>query len=233
MSRQPRVLLVDDEPKLRASLTAALAGAGFEVVEANDGLAALSCLAAGPYDVVVLDVAMPILDGFETCRRIRDAGHEVPVLMLTARDEVDDRVRGFEAGADDYVIKPFALRELIARLGALVKRAGRDGSGAPLSVLEYDDLRVDRVGRRAWRGDDELGLTRTEFLLLEQLALHPEQVLERRTLLLRVWGYDFEGDSNALTVYISYLRRKMEAGGRPRLVWTVRAVGYVLRRGDA
>jgi two-component system response regulator MprA len=171
---------------------------------------------------------MPFVDGLEVCRRLRSAGNQVPILMLTAHDAVDDRVAGLEAGADDYLPKPFALRELVARLRAIMRRT--IGDGAPAGEgLAYADLRLDPRGHRVWRGQRLLQLTRTEYLLLECFLQHPEQVLERSQIQMRVWGYDFGGESNSLGVYIGYLRRKLEEDGEPRLVHTVRSVGYVLR----
>lgn len=227
MTDAPTILLVDDEPGVRESLRDALELEGFGVRTASDGLQALRAVGEHPVDALVLDVAMPFVDGLETCRRLRGAGNRIPILMLTARDAVDDRVAGLEAGADDYLPKPFALRELVARLRAIMRRTLPDGHDGE---LRYGDLRLDRTGHRAWRGERLLELTRTEYLLLECFLEHPEQVLERAQILLRVWGYDFGSDSNSLGVYIGYLRRKLEAGGEPRLVQTVRAVGYVLRR---
>ena len=226
---RPRVLVVDDEEGLRRLLRQALAHEGFEVVEAADGLACLRALAEHRADAVVLDVGLPVLDGLEACRRIRAGGDLVPILMLTARDAVEDRVAGLEAGADDYLSKPFALRELVARLRSITRRAGTDGRAAPCDEVVVGDLRIDRRGHRAWRGDRELALTRTELLLLDVLASHAEAVVGRRQVMLRVWGYDPGPASNALGVYIGYLRRKLEASGEPRLIHTVRGVGYVLR----
>ena len=228
MTESATILVVDDEPGVRQSLHDALELAGYRVRAVADGLAALRAVRDEPVDAVVLDVAMPLLDGLETCRRLRAGGNRVPILMLTARDAVDDRVAGLEAGADDYLPKPFALRELVARLRAIMRRSlpdGDDGAGE----LRYADLRLDRRAHQAWRGERALELTRTEYLLLEAFLEHPEQVLERAQILLRVWGYDFGSDSNSLGVYIGYLRRKLEAGGEPRLIQTVRSVGYVLR----
>jgi two-component system response regulator MprA len=224
----PTVLVVDDEPGVRDALRSALELEGFRVSTAPDGLCAVRRVWSGGVDAVVLDVAMPVVDGLEACRRVRAAGSQVPILMLTARDAVDDRVAGLEAGADDYLPKPFALRELVARLRALMRRstgAGHRGDG----VLRFADLRLDRAAHQVWRGDRPLALTRTEFLLLEAFMEHPGQVLERSQILLRVWGYDFGGESNSLGVYVGYLRRKLEEGGERRLIQTVRSVGYVLR----
>ena len=224
-----RVLVVDDEPGVRTALERALRLERYEVVLATDGRRALDLLAEEKVDAIVLDVSMPEIDGLEVCRRLRGAGDATPVLMLTARDAVDDRVAGLDAGADDYLVKPFALRELNARLRALLRRVepetGPDGS----SVLRYDDLRLDPVAHEAFRGDRRLELSRTEFSLLEFFLEHPRQVMSRSQIFERVWGYDFGSTSNSLGVYIGYLRRKTEAGGEPRLLHTVRGVGYVLR----
>ena len=222
----PTILVVDDEPGVRDSLKIALELQGFDVATVDDGLQALLRLGGAGIDAVVLDVAMPYVDGVEVCRRVRAAGNGVPILMLTAKDAVDDRVAGLEAGADDYLAKPFALRELVARVRAIMRRTLSEEQP---EVATYADLRLDRRQHRAWRGDRLLELTRTEFLLLECLLEHPEQVLERGQIQQRVWGYEFGADSNSLGVYISYLRRKLEAGGEPRLIQTVRGLGYVLR----
>ena len=223
----PRVLVVDDEPGVRVALERALRLDAYEVDLAADGREALERLATGAPDAVVLDVAMPHLDGLEVCRRLRDAGDRTPVLMLTARDAVDDRVAGLDAGADDYLVKPFALKELKARLRALLRRAGASGDGP----LRFADLVLDPVGYEVWRGERRIELSRTEFNLLALFLEHPRQVLTRGQIFERVWGYDFGTGSNALGVYVGYLRRKTEAGGEPRLLHTVRGVGYVLREG--
>ena len=220
-----RILVVDDEPALRASLERALGLDAYDVELAEDGHAALDALAAAPVDAVVLDVAMPRLDGLEVCRRLRAAGDRTPVLMLTARDAIDDRVDGLDAGADDYLVKPFALRELRARLRALLRRVEEPGE----PDLRFAGLRLDPRAHQVWRGERELELSRTEYALLRAFMEHPRQVLTRSQLFERVWGYDFGATSNALGVYIGYLRRKTEAGGEPRLLHTVRGVGYVLR----
>jgi two-component system response regulator MprA len=220
-----RILVVDDEPALRSSLERALGLDAYDVVLAEDGHAALDRLAAAPVDAVVLDVSMPRLDGLEVCRRLRAAGDRTPVLMLTARDAVDDRVDGLDAGADDYLVKPFALRELRARLRALLRRVEEPGQ----PDLRFAGLRLDPAAHQAWRDERSLELSRTEFSLLRAFIEHPRQVLTRSQLFERVWGYDFGATSNALGVYIGYLRRKTEAGGEPRLLHTVRGVGYVLR----
>jgi two-component system response regulator MprA len=221
------ILVVDDEPDVRESLTTALELESFRVIAVENGVRALRAVELDDVDAIVLDVAMPQLDGFEVCGRLRAAGNPVPILMLTARDALDDRVAGLEAGADDYLPKPFALRELVARLRAIMRRSLREG---PHEVLRYADLRLDRNAHRAWRGERLLKLTRTEFLLLEYLLLHPGLVLTRTQIMLAVWGYDFGIDNGSLGVYAGYLRRKLEEGGEPRLIHTVRSVGYVLRR---
>jgi two-component system, OmpR family, response regulator MprA len=222
-----RVLVVDDEPAVRTALERALRLEAYEVELAADGHEALARLADGAPDAVVLDVAMPELDGLEVCRRLRNAGDRTPVLMLTARDAVDDRVAGLDAGADDYLVKPFALKELKARLRALLRRAGPGGDG----TLRFGDLVLDPVAYEVWRGDRRLELSRTEYNLLALFLEHPRQVLTRSQIFERVWGYDFGAGSNSLGVYVGYLRRKTEAGGEPRVLHTVRGVGYVLRDG--
>jgi two-component system response regulator MprA len=221
-----RVLVVDDERAVRDSLRRALELEGYDVELAADGEEALERLAQnGEPDAVVLDILMPRMDGLEVCRRLRREGHSLPVLMLTARDEVENRVAGLDAGADDYVTKPFALEELLARLRALLRRT-TSGSG---EVLRFADLELDPKTREVRRGGESVDLTRTEFSLLELFLLNPRQVLTRSVIFERVWGYDFGFSSNSLDVYIGYLRRKTEAGERPRLIQTVRGVGYALR----
>jgi two-component system response regulator MprA len=221
-----RVLVVDDERAVRDSLRRALELEGYDVELAADGEEALERLAQnGEPDAVVLDILMPRMDGLEVCRRLRREGHRLPVLMLTARDEVENRVAGLDAGADDYVTKPFALEELLARLRALLRRT-TSGSG---EVLRFADLELDPKTREVRRAGEPIDLTRTEFSLLELFLLNPRQVLTRSVIFERVWGYDFRFSSNSLDVYIGYLRRKTEAGDRPRLIQTVRGVGYALR----
>jgi two-component system, OmpR family, response regulator MprA len=221
-----RLLVVDDDPSVREALALVLDLNGFEVATAIDGREAIRTLALDSPDAVILDVLMPGLDGLEVCRRLRASGNRTPVLMLTARSEVSDRVAGLEAGADDYLAKPFAREELIARLRALLRRTGWEGDE---QLLRFEDLELDPLAHEARRDDRLLELTRTEFLLLELLMRHPRQVLTRSTIFDRVWGYDFGPASNSLEVYVGYLRRKTEALGGPRLVHTVRGVGYVLR----
>ena len=221
-----RILVVDDEPAVRDALERILRLEGFEVQMACDGREAVRSQAAAPADAVLLDVLMPELDGLEVCRRLRDTGDRTPVLMLTARDEVGDRVAGLEAGADDYLPKPFALDELLARLRALLRRSGWMDER---ELLRFDDLELDPRSHEVRRGQRLIELTRTEFLLLELFLHHPRQVLTRGQIFDRVWGYDFGPASNSLEVYVGYLRRKTEAAGEPRLLHTVRGVGYVLR----
>ena len=227
MSGSAQILVVDDEAAVRESLRRALALEGYEVELAADGAEALYRLDTGAVhpDAIVLDVLMPNVDGLETARRLRGAGNKIPILMLTARDEVEARVAGLDAGADDYVVKPFALAELLARLRALLRRT-TNGSG---EVLQFADLELDPATREVRREGESIELTRTEFSLLELFMLNPRQVLTRSLIFERVWGYDFGLSSNSLDVYIGYLRRKTEVGGRPRLIQTVRGVGYALR----
>jgi two-component system, OmpR family, response regulator MprA len=222
-----RVLVVDDEPAVRRALERALRLENYDVELASDGEEALDALATRPADVVILDILMPRLDGLEVARRLRQSGDRTPILMLTARDGVDDRVTGLDVGADDYLVKPFALRELQARLRALLRRSG-DGAGEG-EVLRYADLELDPIAHEVRRGDRLIELSKTEFLLLELFMRHPRQVLTRSTIFENVWGYDFGPTSNALGVYMGYLRRKAEEGGEPRLLHTVRGIGYVLR----
>jgi len=223
-----KILVVDDERAVRESLRRALELEGYEIELAADGAEALARLMNGgnaPPDVVILDVLMPGVDGLEVCRRLRRSGNGVPVLMLTARDAVENRVAGLDAGADDYVTKPFALEELVARVRALLRRTSDNAN----EVLRFADLELDPGTREVRRDGDLIELTRTEFALLELFMTNPRQVLTRSIIFERVWGYDFGFASNSLDVYIGYLRRKTEAGGKPRLIQTVRGVGYALR----
>ncbi|HEX2049894.1 MAG TPA: response regulator transcription factor [Actinomycetota bacterium] len=220
-----KILVVDDEPALRDALGRALRIEGYDVAFARDGAEALDALTRHTPDAVVLDVLMPHVDGLDACRRMRRGGDHTPVLMLTARDAVSDRVEGLDAGADDYLVKPFALEELLARLRALLRRAA---PGAP-AVLRFADLVLDTSTYEARRGERAIELTRTELQLLEAFMTNPRRVLTRSVIFERVWGYDFGPTSNSLEVYVGYLRRKTEAGGEPRLIHTVRGVGYVLR----
>ena len=232
-----RVLVVDDEPALRDALESSLAFEGYEVTTASDGLEALDVIAEKSPDLVLLDIMMPRMDGLTTVRRLRARGDTVPVLMLTARDAVGDRVTGLDVGADDYLAKPFELDELLARVRALLRRnsiaqAAGIGGAAEDEVLSFEDLRMNTTTREVTRAGQPVELTRTEYMLLEMFLAHPRQVLTREQILKAVWGFDFEPSSNSLDVYVMYLRRKTEAGGMPRLVHTVRGVGYALRAGS-
>ncbi|MFL5923192.1 MAG: response regulator transcription factor [Gaiellaceae bacterium] len=221
-----KILIVDDERAVRESLRRALELEGYEIELAEDGAEALERLGSQPEpDAMVLDVLMPRVDGLEVSRTVRRNGSRLPILMLTARTHVEDRVEGLDAGADDYLTKPFALEELLARVRALLRRTS-DGSG---ETLHFADLVLDPGTREVTRGGDRIELTRTEFSLLELFMLNPRQVLTRSLIFERVWGYDFGFASNSLDVYIGYLRRKTEADGKPRLIHTVRGVGYALR----
>jgi two-component system response regulator MprA len=226
MAEPARILVVDDEPAVQHALSRALTLERYEVALSGDGGDALERMTDGSYDAVILDISMPVLDGLEVCRRARENGDRTPVLMLTAREQIDDRVAGLDAGADDYLVKPFALRELMARVRALLRRTDENDQE---ETLCFEDLRLDRLAHEARRGERSLNLTRTEFLLLELFLRHPKQVLTRSIIFEHVWGYDFGSSSNSLGVYMGYLRRKTEAGGEPRLLHTVRGVGYVLR----
>ncbi|MFE6915372.1 response regulator transcription factor [Streptomyces rubiginosohelvolus] len=230
-----RILIVDDEPAVREALRRSLAFEGYGTQVAVDGYDALAMAEAYAPDLIVLDIQMPRMDGLTAARRIRATGSTTPILMLTARDTVGDRVTGLDAGADDYLVKPFELDELFARIRALLRRssyasAAAAGAQAPDDdVLSFGDLRMDLATREVTRGERRVELTRTEFTLLEMFLSHPRQVLTREQILKAVWGFDFEPSSNSLDVYVMYLRRKTEAGGEPRLVHTVRGVGYALR----
>jgi two-component system response regulator MprA len=217
--------VVDDERAVREAIERALGYEGYRVEHARDGAEALEVLSNNPVDAVVLDVLMPKMDGIELCRRIRATGDTTPILMLTARESVSDRVAGLDAGADDYLVKPFALRELLARVRALLRRTAE----AKSHVLAHADLSLDPETREVFRGERAIDLTRTEFLLLELLLRNARRVLTRELIFEEVWGYDMDWNSNSLEVYIGYLRRKTESGGEPRLIRTVRGVGYVLR----
>jgi len=223
-----RILVVDDDRAVRESLRRSLAFNGYSVDLAQDGLEALDLIATDRPDALVLDVMMPRLDGLEVCRRLRSTGDDLPILVLTARDSVSERVAGLDAGADDYLPKPFALEELLARMRALLRRRvlPDDGDSA---AMTFSDLSLDPVTREVTRGDRQISLTRTEFSLLEMLIANPRRVLTRSRILEEVWGFDFPTSGNALEVYVGYLRRKTEADGEPRLIHTVRGVGYVLR----
>src|SRR5579862_3602297 len=222
------ILVVDDDLPVRDALRRALTLQGYDVELAGDGEEALLRVRATPnaFDLLIVDILMPRLDGLEMTRRLRADGNQLPILMLTARDQVSDRVSGLEAGADDYLVKPFALEELVARVRALLRRLGADEAA---TTLRFTDVVLDTGTREVRRGDRELTLTRTEFALLELFLRNPRQVLTRSVIFDRVWGYDFGYGSNSLDVYISYLRKKTEAGGESRLIHTIRGVGYALR----
>ncbi|MGZ4524651.1 MAG: response regulator transcription factor [Mycobacteriaceae bacterium] len=223
-----RILVVDDDRAVRESLRRSLAFNGYTVDMASDGVQALEQIAAQKPDAIVLDVMMPRMDGLEVCRRLRSTGVDLPILVLTARDTVSERVSGLDAGADDYLPKPFALEELLARLRALLRRSV-PAEGEASEVLTFADLTMDPVTMEVKRGERPISLTRTEYSLLELLLTNARRVLSRSRILEEVWGYDFPTSGNALEVYVGYLRRKTEAEGEPRLIHTVRGVGYVMR----
>ncbi len=219
------ILVVDDDPKICLLLRRALTYAGYRVHEARTGKEALEVAEAAKPDLIILDVMLPDISGFEVCRQLRAAGAEVLILMLTARDEVSDKVRGLDSGADDYLVKPFSLEELLARVRALLRRRLQE----PARPLEFADLRLDPETREAWRGNRKLELTPREYELLALFMANPRRVLTRQEIMDRIWGFDYSGESNVLEVYVSSLRAKLEAGGEKRLLHTVRGVGYVLR----
>jgi two-component system, OmpR family, response regulator MprA len=221
-----RVLVVEDDPAVRGSLERALKLEGHDALFASTGLEGLDLVRDRVPDVVVLDLGLPDIDGLEVCRRLRGSGDRTPVLILTAREGVSERVAGLDAGADDYLVKPFSLDELFARIRALARRAAADSGG---DILRFGDVTLDLRTYAARRGDRAFDLTRTEFMLLELFMRNPRHVLTREVIFDRVWGFDFGPTSNSLDVYIGYLRRKMEAGSEPRLIHTIRGVGYVLR----
>ncbi len=222
----PKVLITDDDQKLLKMLKRTLAYENMDVLTASNGVEALETVRDQQPDVMILDWMMPEMDGLELIERLRDMNKRLPILMLTARDAIEDRVDGLESGADDYLVKPFAPAELVARVHALLRRIETRPDD---TVAQYGDLKLDPVQHEAWRGDRLLDLTVTEFNLLHYFLRHPRQVLERSQILTEVWGYDFGGDSNVLEIYISYLRKKIETEGEPRLIQTVRGIGYVLR----
>jgi len=223
------ILVVDDDQGVRDSLARSLQYSGYEVTTASDGIEALAQLSNGRIDAVIMDVMMPRVDGLEATRMLRDSGNDVPILILTARDAVEDRVDGLDAGADDYMVKPFALNELLARLRALTRRTHTPEAGEPSQSLIFADLTLDPATREVSRAGRKIALTRTEFALLLAFMENPRRVLERSWLLNEVWGYDFPTTANSLEVYIGYLRRKIEAPGESRLIHTVRGIGYALR----
>jgi two-component system, OmpR family, response regulator MprA len=229
--QRPHVLVVDDDRAVRESLRRSLEFNGYAVTLANDGAEALATIAGQAPDALVIDVMMPRLDGIETTRALRTAGNDLPILVLTARDSVGDRVEGLDAGADDYLTKPFALDELLARLRALLRRVHSPGTDGDVDdeVVTFSDLSLNLATREVRRGNRPIELTRTEFTLLEMFLHRPRRVLDRSFILEEVWGYDFPTTANSLEVYVGYLRRKTEAEGEPRLIHTVRGVGYVLK----
>lgn len=221
----PHILVIDDDEKITALLRRSLQFEGYQVSTAEDGEQGLALAMQGRPDLVILDLMLPSLDGYEVCERLRSTYPSIPILMLTAKDEVKDRVKGLTLGADDYLVKPFALEELLARVKALLRRS----VGEMGKVLSYLDVSADTSTREAWRGERELGLTTKEFDLLILFLRHPRQVLTREYLMEEIWGYDYSGESNVLEVYIGYLRQKLEAQGESRVIQTVRGVGYALR----
>jgi two-component system response regulator MprA len=222
------LVIAEDDRAVRESVTRALELEGYSVTAVTDGVAALEVASGSDIDLLILDLGMPNMDGLTVCRRLRSAGSRLPILVLTARTEVSDRVSGLDAGADDYLPKPFSLDELLARLRSLLRRSTFDEADAPATIT-IDDLVIDEAARRAWRGERELELTKTEFDLLELLARNTGVVLSHSSIYDQIWGYDFGPDSKALAVYIGYLRRKTEDGGETRIIQTVRGVGYTLR----
>lgn len=224
-----KILVVDDDEAVRESLRRSLTFNGYTVVLAENGEQALDLISHQHLDGMILDVMMPQMDGLQVCRELRNRGDDMPILVLTARDAISERVAGLDAGADDYLPKPFALEELLARLRALLRRTGRDGGAEEAESLVFADLSLNPVTREVYRGDRPISLTRTEFALLELLISNPRRVLSRNRILEEVWGYSFLTSGNALEVYIGYLRRKTESEGEERLIHTVRGVGYVMR----
>ncbi|HOC23064.1 MAG TPA: response regulator transcription factor [Anaerolineaceae bacterium] len=222
----PKVLVVDDDIKLLKMLKRTLVFENLDVLTATNGREALEVVQQEAPDLLIVDWMMPEMDGLELIQHLRDANNRMPILMLTARDAVENRVFGLESGADDYLVKPFAPAELVARVHALLRRVEPKADD---QEVQYNDVRLDPKQHEAWRGDRKLSLTVTEFNLLYYFLRHPRQVLERNQILMDVWGYDFGGDSNVLEIYISYLRKKLEAENEPRLIQTVRGIGYMLR----
>lgn len=222
----PKVLVVDDDIKLLKMLKRTLVFENLDVLTATNGREALEVVQQETPDLLIVDWMMPEMDGLELIQHLRDANNRMPILMLTARDAVENRVFGLESGADDYLVKPFAPAELVARVHALLRRVEPKADD---QEVQYNDVRLDPKQHEAWRGDRKLALTVTEFNLLYYFLRHPRQVLERNQILMEVWGYDFGGDSNVLEIYISYLRKKLEAENEPRLIQTVRGIGYMLR----
>lgn len=226
------VLVVDDDEKITSMLRRGLAFEGYHVVTARNGAEGLKAIAESEPDIIILDVMMPQLDGWEVCRRVREAGSSAPILMLTAKDEVQSRVKGLDLGADDYLVKPFALEELLARVRALLRRKAEPVADTPVRRLAFEDLALDLDTREATRGGHKIELTTKEFELLHLLMQNPNRVLARDIIMEKIWGYDFSGESNVLEVYIAMLRQKTEEHGGKRIIQTIRGAGYVLR-GDS
>ncbi len=224
---RPHIMVIDDDEKITSLLRRSLAFEGYEVTTAADGAEGLRLLSQRDADLIVLDVMMPKLDGWEVCRRLREAGMDVPVLMLTAKDEVQDRVKGLDLGADDYLVKPFALEELMARIRALLRR--RPEQTEEDTILRFEDLTLDVGAHEAVRDGRRIELTAKEFDLLQLFMQNPRRVLSRDQIMEKIWGYDYSGESNVLEVYVAMLRQKLEEGGAKRLIQTVRGAGYVLK----
>ncbi len=231
MALREYILVIDDDEKITSMLRRSLAFEGYEISVANNGQAGLAKVLEKEPDLVILDVMMPQLDGWEVCRRLREAGSGFPILMLTARDEVGDRVKGLDLGADDYLVKPFSLEELLARVRALLRR-GKSSASVSSNRLQFDDLMMDLDSCEVFRNGQRIELTSKEFELLQFFLKNPKRVLSRDTMMEKIWGYDYSGESNVLEVYIASLRQKTEEYGGARLIQTVRGMGYVLR-GDS
>ncbi|MEO3943878.1 response regulator transcription factor [Gorillibacterium sp. CAU 1737] len=227
-----QILVIDDDEKITSMLRRGLAFEGYAVTTANDGLEGLKKMMEAEPNLIILDIMMPRVDGWEVCRRIRESGSQVPILMLTAKDEVSDRVKGLDMGADDYLIKPFALEELLARVRVMLRRLSEKGDASSANRLVYDDLALDPDTREVFRGEQRIDLTTKEFDLLQLFLLNPKRVLSRDLIMEKIWGYDYSGESNVLEVYIALLRQKTEGFGHKRIIQTVRGAGYVLR-GDS
>lgn len=222
------IIVIDDDEKITSMLKRALAFEGYSVLIANDGAEGLKILLAQVPNLIILDVMMPKIDGFEVCRRIRESGSDVPILMLTARDEISDRVQGLDLGADDYLVKPFALEELLARVRVLLRRR-TESANKQATILTYEDLSLNVETREVFRGEHAIELTAKEFDLLQLFLQNPRHVLSKDSIMEKIWGIDFSGESNVLEVYIAMLRQKTEEFGHKRLIQTVRGAGYVLR----
>ncbi len=223
--KEIKILIIDDDPKIRAMLKRSLTYAGYTVVMAEDGMAGWDSVIKNKPQLIILDIMLPEIDGFEVCHLLRKEEIAIPILMLTAKDEIRDRVKGLDCGADDYLVKPFALEELLARVRALLRRNSREQE-----VLEFETLKANTKTYQVWQGEREVELTPKEFKILTLFMAHPNQVITREKLMETIWGYDYEAESNVLEVYIGYLRHKLEEEGEERLIHTVRGVGYVLKK---